>query len=135
VLAGVAVLALALVVATGLWKPWKGKAASEVEAPGPETVAPPEVRSPGRVTGPASPSLAPMDLEALQEFIKKYPSAARPPADSETQPPAVEPKPARPPEKRRPGPIKPPTTFFNIPAERAPDKQPSPPAEPAPANP
>ena len=117
VLVGIAMLTLALVVATGLWNPWKGKAAP-----------PPEVRPPARVTEPAAPppgSLepAPTDLEALQEFIKKYPSAARPPAEGETQKPKdVEPAPKQPPKNPRPGPGKPPTTFFNIPAERAPDK-------------
>jgi hypothetical protein len=139
VLAGVAVLALAVVVATGMWNPWKEKAVpsqpTTVEAPGPRGAAPPETRLPGTPVSPL-PEIgpAPTDLEALQEFIRKYPSAARPPADSAVQPPAVGPGSARPPEKRRPGAGKPPTTFFNVPAERAPDKPPSPPADPAPAN-
>jgi hypothetical protein len=119
VLVGIAMLTLALVVATGLWNPWKGKA--ELSQPLP--VEAPEVWPPARATEPAAPPPAPTDLEALQEFIKKYPSAAHLPAEGETQKPKnVEPAPKQPPKNPRPGPGKPPTTFFSIPAERAPDK-------------
>jgi hypothetical protein len=134
VAAGIAVLALALVVATGLWNPWKGRAVlprGETEAPA-FVPAPSEARPPVRVqelTAPPLPATepAPADAEALREFIKKYPSAARPPVENGSQPaaggsPATAPGPTQPAEEKRPGPSKAPTTFFSIPAERAPDK-------------
>jgi len=128
VLAGIAVLTLALVVATGLWSPWKGKAMPrQEEGESPAAIAPSEERPGARGTQPASPpapgtEAEPMDAAALEEFIRKYPSAARPPVEGEPRPPAVAPKAKQPPEKKRPGPAKAPTTFFSIPAERSPDK-------------
>jgi hypothetical protein len=69
----------------------------------------------------AEPSQA--DLEAIRQFIKKYPSGTVPPPDDgDEQPSATEPAPKPPPEKSRPGPSRPATKFFNVPSERAPDK-------------
>jgi hypothetical protein len=146
VLAGIVVLALAAVVATGLWIPWGKEATPRPDAAeSSASVATPGVQPAAHPTDPAArPRLmegepAPTDLEALQEFIKKYPSAAQPPPEEEPQPPApappaVEPAPKQPPEKARPAPSKTPT-FFSVPAERASDKPPPAPPPPAPANP
>jgi hypothetical protein len=146
VLAGIVVLALAVVVATGLWNPWGRNAAIKPGAVGvPGAAVTSEPQSPGRTTEPAShpqpieEGPAPTDLEALQQFIKKYPSGTRPPPEEEPQPPAdappvVEPGPKRPREKGHPAPSKAPTTFFNVPAGRAPDKAPAAPTPLAPAN-
>jgi hypothetical protein len=129
-LAGLVVLALAVVVAAGLWNPWKGRTSprpsTAVETHAPAPAAPPAARPPARPTEPAAPPTpaaepSQADLEAIQQFIKKYPSGTvPPPADGEEQPPAAEPAPKPPPEKSRPGPGKPATSFFNIPSERAP---------------
>jgi hypothetical protein len=137
---GMAVLSLAVLVASGVWNPWKGG----IDVPAPP-LAPPENTAgrthtglpPGEAPplsppvpgakegitpsaeGPLPPVAAPTEeeLQSLEGFIKKYPSGKAPPPDVvDTQPtPAV-----KPPDGRRP-PGKTPT-FFSVPAERAPDK-------------
>jgi len=136
---GMAVLSLAVLVASGVWNPWKGgvdvtappeesppaPAPDPAPAPAPSP-APPVERKPPRVArpveGPLPPVAAPTEeeLQSLEGFIKKYPSGKAPgPAEGDTQPtPGV-----KPPGGRRPGGKMP--TFFNVPAERAPDKTPS----------
>jgi hypothetical protein len=140
---GMAVLSLAVLVASGVWNPWKGGV--DVTAPplaprentggrthtgSPPGEAPP-LSPPVRgakegvtrpVEGPLPPVAAPTEeeLQSLEGFIKKYPSGKAPaPAEDDTQPtPGV-----NPPGGRRPGGKTP--TFFSVPAERAPDKTPS----------
>jgi len=141
VLAGILVLALAAVVVTGLWNPWGKKAVPHkpgtVKAPA--FMVTPKMRSPARpaerAAQPQPTQSEPTPTDLLQEFIKKYPSAARPPTEEEPQPPATPPTVAEPATAGRPGPKQPPekaaprapskapTSFFSIPAERAPDNK------------
>lgn len=135
---GVAVLSLAVLVAGGVWNPWKGGA--DVTAPPEESPpapapaaapapAPPVKRKPPRVARPVEGPLPPVappteeELQSLGGFIKKYPSGKAPaPVEGDT-PPTPE---VKPPAERRPAGKTP--TFFSVPAERAPDKTPEAPA-------
>jgi len=138
---GMAVLLLAVLVAGGVWNPWKGEA--DVTAPplaprentggrthtgSPPGEAPslsPPVRGAKEgvarpAEGPLPPVAAPTEeeLQSLEGFIKKYPSGKAPaPVEGDTPP-----TPGGKSLPRRPGGKTP--TFFSVPAERAPDKTP-----------
>ena len=125
---GMAALAVAVLVASGVWNPWGRTEGSPTPEESPVVVAPAE---PDTVKPPAPSPLPPSepvrispsppseaDLQGLEDFIKKYPSGKAPgPAGGESQPPS-----AKPPAQPRPPGSKTPT-FFSVPAQRAPDKK------------
>jgi hypothetical protein len=134
VAAGVAALVVALLVAGGVWQPWSTAgtlpaALPPIEEKEPVPVLPPPPPVVSHIPSPALlplPSAKPDDaeLEALREFIKKYPSGKvtnLPPPGTQEDP--VGPAPGPGPGKTRTGNGKAPTTFFSVPAERAPDKK------------
>ncbi|MBM4019103.1 MAG: hypothetical protein FJ288_12370 [Planctomycetes bacterium] len=129
VVVGMAALVAAVLVAGGVWDPWPADASRPMPTEPP--VGPPAAAADVRPTAEphVRPPLGPAteaDLEALRQFIEKYPSGKPPPA-TEPEPATPVRPPAKPPKERPPG-VKPPTTFFSVPAlpgKRNPPKDPS----------
>jgi formylglycine-generating enzyme required for sulfatase activity len=91
-----AVFLVAVLIAVGSLVVWawvlhSGEQPMEtaVALPAPAPAAPVAQTPPSVAPQPPEPMTPPTDLEALQEFLKKYPSAARPPAEIGKQPPAA----------------------------------------------
>jgi hypothetical protein len=121
---GVVTFAAAVLVATGVWRPW-GEQVVSIEPHRPREaamppVAPPKVAVPEPAPGGKEPALPP----SLMEFIMKYPTGGPPPPAQTPPKPAegspVETKP--PPDEEGPNGTKPPNHFFGIPID-SPKKQ------------
>jgi hypothetical protein len=119
--AGIAALAVAILVVTGAWEPWapagappSASAGSPDSAPPDEKASPPAAAAPPvLVLPPSRPDAS--DLEGLEEFIKKYPVGEGPPKGAgESAPRAKRPPKTAPVTKEQ----KPATKFFNVPSVR-----------------